>query len=50
MFKKLFGFLGKSLAMDLGTANTLLYTPKDGIVLNQPQWLLWMLEVIESWL
>ncbi len=36
MFKKLFGFLGKSLAMDLGTANTLLYTPKDGIVLNQP--------------
>ena len=35
-FKKLFGFLGKSLAMDLGTANTLLYTPKDGIVLNEP--------------
>ena len=35
-FKKLFGFLGKSLAMDLGTANTLLYTPKNGIVLNEP--------------
>ena len=35
-FKKLFGFLGKSLAMDLGTANTLLYTPNEGIVLNEP--------------
>ncbi|SDN22856.1 rod shape-determining protein MreB [Desulfonauticus submarinus] len=36
MLRKLFGMFGKSLAMDLGTANTLLYTPKDGIVLNQP--------------
>ena len=35
-FSKLFGFLGKNLAMDLGTANTLLYSPKDGIVLNEP--------------
>ncbi len=35
-FFSLFGFLGKDLAMDLGTANTLLYTPKDGIVLNEP--------------
>ena len=35
-FNKLFGFLGKNLAMDLGTANTLLYSPKDGIVLNEP--------------
>jgi rod shape-determining protein MreB len=35
-FSKLFGFLGKDLAMDLGTANTLLYSPKDGIVLNEP--------------
>ena len=35
-FKSLLGFLGKDLAMDLGTANTLLYTPKDGIVLNEP--------------
>lgn len=33
---KLFGFLGKDLAMDLGTANSLIYTPKDGIVLNEP--------------
>lgn len=36
MFKKFFSFFGKSLAMDLGTANTLLYTPQDGIVLNEP--------------
>jgi rod shape-determining protein MreB len=36
VFNKLFGFFGKNLAMDLGTANTLLYTPKDGIVLNEP--------------
>jgi rod shape-determining protein MreB len=35
-FSKFFGFLGKNLAMDLGTANTLLYSPKDGIVLNEP--------------
>lgn len=28
--------MGKSLAMDLGTANTLLITPRDGIVLNEP--------------
>jgi rod shape-determining protein MreB len=36
MLGRLFGFLGKNLAMDLGTANTLLYTPKNGIVLNEP--------------
>lgn len=35
-FSRLFGFLGKDLAMDLGTANTLLYSPKGGIVLNEP--------------
>jgi rod shape-determining protein MreB len=34
--KRLLGMLGKDLAMDLGTANTLLYTPKEGIVLNEP--------------
>ena len=33
---KLFGFLGKNLAMDLGTANSLLYAPREGIVLNEP--------------
>ncbi len=37
MFRTIMGFLGKKdLAMDLGTANTLLYTQKDGIVLNEP--------------
>lgn len=36
MFKKLFSFLGKDLAMDLGTANTLLYTRTDGIVMSEP--------------
>ncbi len=35
-FKKLFNFLGKDLAMDLGTANSLLYTAREGIVLNEP--------------
>jgi len=34
--KKIINFFGKDLAMDLGTANTLLYTAKDGIVLNEP--------------
>jgi rod shape-determining protein MreB and related proteins len=33
---RLFHFLGKDLAMDLGTANTLLYTQREGIVLNEP--------------
>ncbi len=36
MFARFTGFFGKKLAMDLGTANTLLYTQKDGIVLNEP--------------
>ncbi len=34
--KRLFSFMSQDLAMDLGTANTLIYTPKDGIVLNEP--------------
>jgi len=36
IFSKLLNLLGKSLAMDLGTANTLLYAPRKGIVLNEP--------------
>ncbi len=36
VFNKLFWFLGQNLAMDLGTANTLIYTPREGIVLNEP--------------
>ncbi len=35
-FSKLFRFLGQDLAMDLGTANTLLYTAAQGIMLNEP--------------
>ncbi len=35
-FRRLFNLLGKDLAMDLGTANSLLYTAKEGIVLNEP--------------
>lgn len=36
MLSKLMSLFRKDLAMDLGTANTLLYTNKDGIVLNEP--------------
>lgn len=36
MFRNFFSFLGKDLAMDLGTANTLLYTRANGIMLNEP--------------
>ncbi len=36
MFRKLLGVFSKDLAMDLGTANTLLYTRKNGVVLNEP--------------
>ncbi|MDO9463390.1 MAG: rod shape-determining protein, partial [Deltaproteobacteria bacterium] len=36
LFDRLFGFLSKDAAMDLGTANTLIYMPGEGIVLNEP--------------
>lgn len=36
MFRKLLNMFAKDLAMDLGTANTLLYTRNNGIVLNEP--------------
>jgi hypothetical protein len=36
MFRRLFHFLSKDIAMDLGTANTLLYTRAQGIVINEP--------------
>lgn len=36
IFNKLKGFLTKDLAMDLGTANTLIYLKGTGIVLNEP--------------
>jgi rod shape-determining protein MreB and related proteins len=35
-FSKLFGFFSTHLAMDLGTANTLIYLKDEGIVLNEP--------------
>lgn len=36
VFGRLFRFFGKSLAMDLGTANTLIHVSRRGIVLNEP--------------
>ncbi len=36
MFSKLFGFLSADMAIDLGTANTLVYARGRGIVLNEP--------------
>ncbi len=36
MFSKLFGMLSNDLAIDLGTANTLIYAKGKGVVLNEP--------------
>ncbi|BCX88066.1 rod shape-determining protein MreB and related proteins [Methylomarinovum tepidoasis] len=36
MFKRLRGFFSNDLSIDLGTANTLIYIPSQGIVLNEP--------------
>ncbi|BCX80756.1 rod shape-determining protein MreB and related proteins [Methylomarinovum caldicuralii] len=36
MFKHLRGFFSNDLSIDLGTANTLIYIPGQGIVLNEP--------------
>ncbi len=36
MFKRLRGFFSNDLSIDLGTANTLIYIPGQGIVLNEP--------------
>ncbi|MBF0529291.1 MAG: rod shape-determining protein [Deltaproteobacteria bacterium] len=36
IWEKILGFLSKDLAMDLGTANTLIYQKGKGIVLNEP--------------
>lgn len=35
MLQKLFGWLSSDMAMDLGTANTLVYVAKKGVVLNE---------------
>src|SRR6201746_650008 len=36
MFGNLFGFLSSDIAIDLGTANTLVYVKGRGIILNEP--------------
>jgi rod shape-determining protein MreB len=36
MFRKLRGLFSKDIAIDLGTANTLIYVNDEGIVLNEP--------------
>jgi len=36
VFGKLLGLFGKDMAMDLGTANTLIYIKGKGVVLNEP--------------
>lgn len=36
MFDRLFSYFSKDLAMDLGTANTLIYLRGKGVVLNEP--------------
>ena len=36
MFKRLLGFFSNDLAIDLGTANTLVYVRDKGIILNEP--------------
>ncbi len=36
MFSQLFGWLSSNMAIDLGTANTLVYVQGKGIVLNEP--------------
>ena len=36
MLKRLAGFFSNDLAIDLGTANTLIYVRNKGIILNEP--------------
>jgi rod shape-determining protein MreB len=36
VFNSFFGKFSKDLGIDLGTANTLVYTPDKGIVINEP--------------
>jgi len=36
MFSKIFGFMSADMAIDLGTANTLVYVKDRGVVLNEP--------------
>ncbi|HGJ64110.1 TPA: hypothetical protein ENS27_01830, partial [bacterium] len=36
LFNKFLGLFSQDLAMDLGTANTLIYAKRQGIVLDEP--------------
>ena len=36
LLQRLLQYFSRDIAMDLGTANTLLYTRRDGIVVNEP--------------
>jgi rod shape-determining protein MreB len=36
MFSRVFGFVSSDMAIDLGTANTLVYVPGRGIILEEP--------------
>ena len=36
MFKFLRGIFSNDISIDLGTANTLIYTKEDGVVLDEP--------------
>jgi rod shape-determining protein MreB len=36
ILKRLIGLFSPDLAIDLGTANTLIYAPGRGIILNEP--------------
>ncbi len=36
MLSRMFGFLSADMAIDLGTANTLVYVKGRGVVLNEP--------------
>ena len=36
MLRRIWGLFSEDLAMDLGTANTLIYKKNQGIVLNEP--------------
>ena len=36
VFKRILGLFSRDLSIDLGTANTLIYVPEQGIVLNEP--------------
>ena len=36
MFDRLVNYFSNDLAIDLGTANTLVYTPEEGVIINEP--------------